>query len=147
MRRPRPRSFGGLRLARRNQLRRRCGITVDDDGAGVPDEERAGVFERFSRGSTASRSGSGLGLTLVAQQAELHGGTAALEAGPSRGARLILRLPDALVTASENYGRRPRGRFPQGPASMTFRPSGCGHCAASKDTAAQRDIENGVLCR
>jgi two-component system, OmpR family, sensor histidine kinase PrrB len=51
------------------------------------------VFERFSRGSTAARSGSGLGLALVAQQAELHGGTAALEAGPLGGARLVLRLP------------------------------------------------------
>jgi signal transduction histidine kinase len=68
-------------------------ITVDDNGTGVPEEERSAVFERFSRGSTASRSGSGLGLALVAQQAELHGGTAAVEASPSGGARLVLRLP------------------------------------------------------
>jgi two-component system, OmpR family, sensor histidine kinase PrrB len=68
-------------------------IAVDDNGAGVPEEERAAVFERFSRGSTASRSGSGLGLALVAQQAELHGGTASLEASPLGGARLLLRLP------------------------------------------------------
>src|SRR6185436_3721841 len=68
-------------------------ITVDDNGDGVPEDERAAVFERFSRGSTAARSGSGLGLALVAQQAELHGGTAALEAGPLGGARLVLRLP------------------------------------------------------
>ena len=68
-------------------------ITVDDNGAGVPEDERAAVFARFSRGSTAARSGSGLGLALVAQQAELHGGTAALEASPTGGARLVLRLP------------------------------------------------------
>jgi two-component system sensor histidine kinase PrrB len=68
-------------------------IVVDDNGAGVPEDERAAVFERFSRGSTAARSGSGLGLALVAQQAELHGGTAALEASPLGGARLVLRLP------------------------------------------------------
>jgi two-component system, OmpR family, sensor histidine kinase PrrB len=68
-------------------------ITVDDNGSGVPEEERAAVFERFSRGSTAARSGSGLGLALVAQQAELHGGTAAMEASPLGGARLVLRLP------------------------------------------------------
>jgi two-component system, OmpR family, sensor histidine kinase PrrB len=67
-------------------------ITVDDNGVGVPEEERAAVFERFSRGSTASRSGSGLGLALVAQQAELHNGTASLEASPMGGARLMLRL-------------------------------------------------------
>jgi two-component system, OmpR family, sensor histidine kinase PrrB len=68
-------------------------IAVDDNGTGVPEEERAVVFERFSRGSTASRSGSGLGLALVAQQAELHGGTASLEVSPLGGARLLLRLP------------------------------------------------------
>jgi two-component system, OmpR family, sensor histidine kinase PrrB len=68
-------------------------IAVDDNGTGVPEEERKVVFERFSRGSTASQSGSGLGLALVAQQAELHGGTASLEASPLGGARLLLRLP------------------------------------------------------
>jgi len=68
-------------------------ITVDDNGSGVPPEERQQVFERFTRGSTASHSGSGLGLALVAQQAELHGGTAALEDSPLGGARLVLRLP------------------------------------------------------
>lgn len=68
-------------------------ITVDDNGSGVPEEERQAVFERFTRGSTASRSGSGLGLALVAQQAELHGGTASLESSPLGGTRLALRLP------------------------------------------------------
>jgi two-component system sensor histidine kinase PrrB len=67
-------------------------IDIDDNGSGVPEEERAAVFERFSRGSTASRSGSGLGLALVAQQAELHGGTASLHASPLGGTRLLLRL-------------------------------------------------------
>jgi two-component system, OmpR family, sensor histidine kinase PrrB len=68
-------------------------ITVDDNGLGVPEGERAAVFDRFSRGSTAARSGSGLGLALVAQQAEIHGGTARLETSPMGGARLLLRLP------------------------------------------------------
>jgi two-component system sensor histidine kinase PrrB len=68
-------------------------IRVDDNGSGVPEDERSAVFERFSRGSTAARSGSGLGLALVAQQAELHGGTAAIEASPLGGARLVLCLP------------------------------------------------------
>ncbi|MGO8767532.1 MAG: sensor histidine kinase [Mycobacterium sp.] len=67
-------------------------IAIDDNGTGVPEAERAAVFERFSRGSTASRSGSGLGLALVAQQAELHGGTATLHTSPLGGTRLLLRL-------------------------------------------------------
>ncbi|WP_326546516.1 HAMP domain-containing sensor histidine kinase [Mycolicibacterium sp. ND9-15] len=68
-------------------------ITVEDNGSGIPEDERSAVFERFSRGSTAARSGSGLGLALVAQQAELHGGTAAIEASQLGGARLVLNLP------------------------------------------------------
>ncbi|BBZ47865.1 HAMP domain-containing sensor histidine kinase [Mycobacterium parmense] len=68
-------------------------IAVDDNGSGVPEAERHVVFERFSRGSTASHTGSGLGLALVAQQAHLHGGTAALEDSELGGARLVLRLP------------------------------------------------------
>jgi len=68
-------------------------IAIDDNGGGLPEEERRIVFERFSRGSTASHSGSGLGLALVAQQAELHGGTASLEDSPLGGVRLLLRLP------------------------------------------------------
>ncbi|BBY57707.1 sensor histidine kinase [Mycolicibacterium sarraceniae] len=68
-------------------------IAVDDNGSGVPKAERSEVFERFKRGSTASHSGSGLGLALVAQQAELHGGTASLANSPLGGARLVLSLP------------------------------------------------------
>ncbi|GLP82767.1 two-component sensor histidine kinase [Mycobacterium antarcticum] len=68
-------------------------IAVDDNGVGVPEEERAAVFERFARGTTASRLGSGLGLALVAQQAELHGGSAHLDVSPLGGARLLLRIP------------------------------------------------------
>jgi two-component system, OmpR family, sensor histidine kinase PrrB len=67
-------------------------VVVDDNGSGVPEEERSTVFERFARGSTASRSGSGLGLAVVAQQAELHGGAASLGASPLGGAQLVLQL-------------------------------------------------------
>lgn len=68
-------------------------IAIDDNGCGVPEAERTMLFERFSRGSTASHSGSGLGLALVAQQAKLHGGIAVLEDSRLGGARLLLRLP------------------------------------------------------
>jgi two-component system sensor histidine kinase PrrB len=67
-------------------------VIVDDNGRGVPEAERTAVFERFSRGSSASHSGSGLGLALVAQQAELHRGTATLTSSPLGGARLALSL-------------------------------------------------------
>lgn len=67
-------------------------IAIDDNGTGVPEFEREAVFARFSRGSTAARSGSGLGLALVAQQAELHGGQASLHTSDLGGARLLLNL-------------------------------------------------------
>jgi two-component system, OmpR family, sensor histidine kinase PrrB len=86
---------GGATRVQLSAVSSRAGveIAIDDDGVGVPEEERTLVFARFSRGSTASHSGSGLGLALVAQQAELHGGTASLEQSPLGGARLLLRLP------------------------------------------------------
>ncbi len=86
---------GGATRVQLSAVSSRAGveIAIDDNGSGVPEEERNVVFERFSRGSTASHSGSGLGLALVAQQAHLHGGTAALESSQLGGARLVLRLP------------------------------------------------------
>jgi two-component system, OmpR family, sensor histidine kinase PrrB len=86
---------GGATRVQLSAVSSRAGveIAIDDDGVGIPEEERKVVFDRFTRGSTASHSGSGLGLALVAQQAELHGGTASLEDSPLGGVRLLLRLP------------------------------------------------------
>ncbi|MEM6106009.1 HAMP domain-containing sensor histidine kinase [Mycobacterium sp. 050272] len=86
---------GGATRVQLSAVSSRAGvdIAVDDNGSGVPESERQVVFERFSRGSTASQSGSGLGLALVAQQAHLHGGTASLQDSPLGGARLLLSLP------------------------------------------------------
>ncbi|MEU7427784.1 HAMP domain-containing sensor histidine kinase [Streptomyces sp. NPDC040750] len=67
-------------------------ITVDDHGPGVPPETRGRVFERFRRGPDSA--GSGLGLTLVAQQAALHRGSVTVLDGPDGvGARFEVRLP------------------------------------------------------
>ncbi|WP_081706100.1 sensor histidine kinase KdpD [Nocardia sp. CNY236] len=68
-------------------------ITIDDNGRGIPPEERDAVFDRFFRGSRASKGGSGLGLALVAQQAQLHGGRAYFDEGMLGGIRLVLELP------------------------------------------------------
>ncbi|MFB7648573.1 sensor histidine kinase [Streptomyces sp. NPDC001251] len=67
-------------------------ITVDDRGPGIAPADREKVFRRFHRGPVST--GSGLGLTLVAQQAALHGGRAELGAGPDGiGTRCTVRLP------------------------------------------------------
>ncbi|MEW1907566.1 HAMP domain-containing sensor histidine kinase [Kitasatospora sp. NPDC085895] len=67
-------------------------LTVDDRGPGVPPQERTAVFARFHRRQDSP--GSGLGLTLVAQQAALHRGTVAVTEGPDgTGCRFEVRLP------------------------------------------------------
>ncbi|CAN5747689.1 HAMP domain-containing sensor histidine kinase [soil metagenome] len=70
-------------------------IVVDDNGRGLPAEEHEIVLGRFSRGSTATQGGSGLGLALVAQQAALHGGRIELSDGPLGGLRATLTIATA----------------------------------------------------
>ena len=67
-------------------------IVVDDNGRGLPEDEHETVLGRFSRGSNAAPGGSGLGLALVAQQAELHGGRIELSNGPLGGLRATLTI-------------------------------------------------------
>ncbi|RAY11509.1 sensor histidine kinase [Actinomadura craniellae] len=67
-------------------------LAVSDTGPGIPPEHREAVFERFHRGPGSP--GSGLGLTLIRQQAALHGGTVTVAATPA-GTRVELRLPPA----------------------------------------------------
>ncbi|MFI5525844.1 ATP-binding protein [Streptomyces platensis] len=67
-------------------------LTVDDEGPGVAPEERRQVFQRFHRRTDSP--GSGLGLTLVAQQIALHRGTVEIMDRPTgTGARFEVRLP------------------------------------------------------
>jgi two-component system sensor histidine kinase PrrB len=68
-------------------------IDVDDDGPGIPPEERERIFEPFRRINGSGHPGSGLGLALVAQQARLHGATVTVGDSPLGGARLRVRFP------------------------------------------------------
>jgi signal transduction histidine kinase len=73
-------------------------LTVDDDGAGIPADQRERVFERFVRLDEArsrDAGGSGLGLAIVRKIAEAEGGTAVVAESPWGGARLEVRLPIA----------------------------------------------------
>jgi len=53
-------------------------LIVQDNGPGVPADERERVFDRFYRGRDAAAGGSGLGLAIVRQIAEMHGGSVTL---------------------------------------------------------------------
>ncbi len=69
-------------------------LTVRDHGPGIPEADRAHVFDRFYRADTArGQPGSGLGLAIVRQVAETHGGTVAADAADGGGALMRLRLP------------------------------------------------------
>ncbi|KOU15856.1 transcriptional regulator [Streptomyces sp. WM6372] len=67
-------------------------LTVDDAGPGIPPGEREAVFRRFHH--RPGSPGSGLGLTLVAQQVALHQGTVRIGTPPGgAGTRFEVRLP------------------------------------------------------
>ncbi len=70
-------------------------IRVDDEGPGIPVEMRDSIFDAFERGPTPSAHapGSGIGLTLVARFAELHGGRAWVEERPGGGSSFRVSLP------------------------------------------------------
>ncbi|MDH6125612.1 HAMP domain-containing sensor histidine kinase [Kitasatospora sp. GP82] len=84
---------GAARIAVRLRAEGHCAVlTVDDCGPGIPEAERAEVFHRFRR--RPGSPGSGLGLTLVAQQVALHRGTVLVGTPPDGvGCRFEVRLP------------------------------------------------------
>jgi signal transduction histidine kinase len=74
-------------------------IGVEDDGVGVPEEERHVIFDRFSRGreggNRGADSGTGLGLALVDEHIRLHNGRVWVEdrLDGTHGARFVIELP------------------------------------------------------
>jgi signal transduction histidine kinase len=73
-------------------------LVVDDDGPGIPPEERDRVFERFTRldeGRARDAGGAGLGLAIVRAVVERHHGTVVLDDAPLGGARFTVLLPVA----------------------------------------------------
>ena len=75
-------------------------VVVSDTGIGIPEEELSCIFERFRQAdSSISRryGGSGLGLSLVREMAELLGGSAAVESEVGRGSVFSVRIPCTVV--------------------------------------------------
>jgi signal transduction histidine kinase len=71
---------------------------VDDDGPGIPVDLRERVLKRGVRADEAA-PGSGFGLAIVRDLAELHGGSISLDASPLGGARARLALPACASTS------------------------------------------------
>jgi signal transduction histidine kinase/DNA-binding response OmpR family regulator len=71
-------------------------LTVSDTGVGVPAEEQPLLFDRFHRVIGAwsrSHEGTGIGLALVRELAELHGGSVAAASEPGTGSRFTVTIP------------------------------------------------------
>lgn len=95
----------------------RPAIEVEDDGMGIPPEERESVFERFYRVLGTDAEGSGLGLPIAAEIAELHQATIELLPGGSgRGClfRVIFPADRHVRPMASEEPRQSKGDFPIG---------------------------------
>ena len=76
-------------------------LLVTDNGPGIPESERQQVFGRFYRGGVNDTPGCGLGLSIVARIAGLHGAEISLNDSPSgSGLQVRIRFSSASVTDS-----------------------------------------------
>jgi signal transduction histidine kinase len=101
-------------------------IRVKDSGIGIPAEKLSRVFDLFMQVepvTVRSRGGLGIGLTLVKQLDELHGGTVeAHSEGPGRGSEFVIRLPLAAVEKQrQEQGVRQVQASKQGPGGSSRR--------------------------
>lgn len=82
-------------------------IWVDDEGPGIPPDEREHVFGRFvrlSRDAESAMGGSGIGLAIVRELVLLHGGRVWIDDSPSGGTRVVFELPGAYVRPDSEAG-------------------------------------------
>jgi PAS domain S-box-containing protein len=90
-------------------------VSVTDNGIGIPADVLPNVFDLFVQGERAldrAQGGLGIGLTLVKQLVELHGGSVeARSEGPGRGSEFVVRLPQAEpVPAAPERAAEPQPR-------------------------------------
>ena len=85
----------------------RVRIMVDDEGPGIPSDERDRVWEPYRRlesAVTAAVAGSGIGLSVVAQLVAMHGGRAWVDSAPGKGARFVVELPSGIGNRESGIG-------------------------------------------
>ncbi len=71
-------------------------IQVTDTGIGIPKDKQRSIFDRFSQvdaSATRKYAGTGIGLAMVKEYAELHGGTAKVDSEEGKGATFIVSIP------------------------------------------------------
>ncbi|MFB0525986.1 MAG: ATP-binding protein [bacterium] len=82
--------------ARRLKGEKFIGVEIKDNGPGIPSEEREKIFSKFyqiEESFTGQVEGAGLGLAVVKQVVEAHGGKVGVESRPGRGSKFFFTLP------------------------------------------------------
>jgi signal transduction histidine kinase len=86
---------GGKIVIRAGVIARWCEVSVDDDGPGISAEVLPQLFQRYTRApnSEVDAGGTGLGLLIVREIVEAHGGTVGVDSTRGKGSRFWFRLP------------------------------------------------------
>ncbi|HTP58241.1 MAG TPA: ATP-binding protein, partial [Spirochaetia bacterium] len=88
---------------------RECEITVWDEGIGIDADDRERIFEPFEQLRKGHEDhGTGLGLTIVRNLVELHGGSVSVESKVGEGSRFTIRLPGRLLEQGTDQRSEPR---------------------------------------
>jgi signal transduction histidine kinase len=101
----------------------RLELAVEDSGTGIAPDELPRVFERFHRvqGARArSDEGAGIGLALVRELAQLHGGTVDVASAPGAGAAFRVRIPKGRAHLPPEQVRPAGGGGPAAGAAAAF---------------------------
>lgn len=81
-------------------------LAVADDGVGIPPEHLPRIFDRFYQadsGNTRSTGGTGIGLSLVKEITELHGGRVSVDSTPGQGTTMRCWFPATLPASAQAY--------------------------------------------
>jgi two-component system sensor histidine kinase KdpD len=93
-------AFGQIEVSARPVGLEAVEINIDDEGLGVPEDERQVIFDPYVRGSMGLSGVAGHGLGLAISQAimQAHGGHIRVDDAPAGGARFTVRLPVELAS-------------------------------------------------
>ncbi|MFM0206810.1 CHASE2 domain-containing protein [Paraburkholderia sediminicola] len=89
-------SLGGFTQAAAPGAAKRVSCTIRDEGYGIPEEQQAGLFERFRRFHETERpevGGAGLGMAFVKTVVTRHGGDVEVVSAPGKGTAFTISLP------------------------------------------------------
>ncbi|HVZ87469.1 MAG TPA: ATP-binding protein [Polyangia bacterium] len=84
---------GGVIVVRAAAAGHWCEVQIEDTGAGIDPAVLPTLFQRYTRAPGGDAGGTGLGLMIVREIVEAHGGSVGVESAPGKGSRFWFRLP------------------------------------------------------